>query len=73
MSLVIDLKITATDGTLLDIDRLVVQRLTPLTGLDRAHPYKAYFESDPDTTVELDHYYADGAWVLVHKALEKLT
>lgn len=73
MSLIIDLKITNIDGTLQELDRLVVRRLTPLTGLDRAHPYTAYFESDPDTQVELDHYYAHGAWVLVHKALEKLT
>lgn len=75
MSLVIDLGITYTDGSLRSIDRLIIRRLTglrrPLRAEDEVHEYEAYLSAE-DVYVRLEHRYGDGAWVLVRKALEEL-
>lgn len=75
MALVLDLQITYTDGSLKNLDRLVIRRLRPLEDpfdpSDEVHPYDAFLEQG-DGVVQLEHRYGDGAWVLVCKALGEM-
>ena len=70
MSLVVDLRITRTDGTLEPIERMVIQRLEPLTDTDAFHKYEASIPSQ--SPVQFNHRYSDGAWRCVMIALEAL-
>lgn len=70
MSLVVDLQITRTDGTLLPLNQLVIRRLEPLTDTGYFHKYEASIPNQ--SPVQFNHRYSDGAWRCVMIALEAL-
>lgn len=72
MSLVVDLQITRTDGTLLPLSQLVIQRLEPLKSESDWHRYETELVPSDEPPVQFNHRYSDGAWRCVMIALEAL-
>jgi hypothetical protein len=71
MALIVEVSVNREGG----VGTLVIQRLAELTeGLHASYPYRAGIIEPDDQLpragwVHVEHIYADGAWVLIRKAL----
>lgn len=71
MALIVKLQITRTDGSLQDIDELIIRRTEDLRGEHEVHRYLV-MSTETMGTEKVFHKYSDGAWELVRAAIEEL-